>query len=71
MDGSKCPLKPETSSSTKAVRAIACLALAVALVASAGCKSMADPDGSHDPDKDLLSNRLTLSPSTVTLIVIL
>lgn len=42
-------MKPETSSSTKAVRAIACLALAVALVASAGCKSMADPDGTDLP----------------------
>ena len=49
MDGSKCPLKPETSSSTKAVRAIACLALAATLVASAGCKSMADPDGTDLP----------------------
>ena len=26
--------------------------------------AMADPDGSHDPDGDLLSNKLTLSPST-------
>lgn len=30
---------------------------------------MADPDGSHDPDKDLLANRLTLSPSTDFLLV--
>ncbi len=26
--------------------------------------AMADPDGTHDPDADLLANRLTLSPST-------
>ena len=31
--------------------------------------AMADPDGTHDPDKDLLANRLTLSPSTDFLLV--
>lgn len=31
--------------------------------------AMADPDGNHDPDNDLLANRLTLSPSTDFLLV--
>lgn len=31
--------------------------------------AMADPDGNHDPDRDLLANRLTLSPSTDFLLV--
>ena len=42
-------MKPETSSSTKAPRAIAILALAAAIIASAGCTSMADPDGTNLP----------------------
>lgn len=42
-------MKPETSSSTRASRALAILALASALAASAGCKSMADPDGTDLP----------------------
>ena len=42
-------MKPETSSSTKARRAMVSLALAAALAAVAGCKSMADPDGTDLP----------------------
>lgn len=31
--------------------------------------AMADPDGTHDPERDLLGNRLTLSPSTEFMLV--